>query len=175
MPSDLSGMSYLKRRKAVDFYTVGVRRMRGDLISLYQFLGSHGNVNVEQFRKVRWQSRTRGYNWKLDKKQKKKKCPGVREEAFFSSRVVDPWNKFRQEEANTTTIGKFKKSCAVTLQWKETGPHECKGHAPHVQIVNTHTYTQYYDIITDTQILYNIINHFVGSSRWAGSLTLGYW
>lgn len=57
------------------------------MIITYKFLRGHSHFNIEQFYKVRKESRTRGHERKLSKESVRR---DVRK-TLFSSRVVDSW------------------------------------------------------------------------------------
>ena len=79
------------------------RRQRGDLIEVYKILNGHDGIDYSKFFKFK-RSNTRGHQWKLEKQRFH--CQ-VREN-WFTTRVINPWNKLPKNIVNAQTIAIFK-------------------------------------------------------------------
>lgn len=58
MVPEWSGMTYAKRREYLYLPTLKDRRSRGDMITIYRFIGDYDEVNIEQFLEIRRKSKT---------------------------------------------------------------------------------------------------------------------
>ena len=81
---------YQDRLEELNLYPLEIRRLRGDLIVVFKILNGLEDIQPDQLFTRSHNTRTRGHNFKLFKRQLKK---GLNlRKFFFSQRVVDVWN-----------------------------------------------------------------------------------
>lgn len=102
----LPNMPYNDRLVWLQLPSLELRRIRKDLIMCYKIMHSHVALELSDFFALSNNSRTRGHNFKLFKKQF---CLDV-SKYFFSNRVIDMWNNLPEACVSSQTIINFKRN-----------------------------------------------------------------
>jgi hypothetical protein len=108
---ELAGMGYEDRIRALNLPTLVYRRSRADLIQTFKIINKIDTVNgdarcrrCEKKMFVRsTEERTRGHSYKLKAQMHR----GARS-SFFSERVVNNWNRLKEETVQAETVAQFK-------------------------------------------------------------------
>ena len=107
MPA-LANLPYEERLSELNLTTLEERRQRGDMIEVFKILGGHDKLDAgEDFLKLETSSlreRTRGHALKLQKPRHRTH----KRNKFFSSRVVDQWNKLPEHVVMSKNVNMFK-------------------------------------------------------------------
>ena len=94
----------LARLEELGLWTLEERRNRADLIETFKILNGLSGVDANTLFEIRVNSRTRGHSLKLAKNR----CNSDLRKYFFSERVINRWNKLRQQSVAAKTINGFK-------------------------------------------------------------------
>ena len=109
----LSHLPYQARLRALRLPSLHYRRIRGDMITLYQILTGNWRVSADDFFQRESSDRTRGHHLKLKKSQ----VNGRLRQSSFCYRVVDNWNRLTTEVVSSPNVNIFKNR--LDKLWKE--------------------------------------------------------
>ena len=101
--SQLKNLSYEERLKALDLPSLEYRRLRGDLIQMYNLLSSNSD-NYKYFFELNKNDRTRGHNLKLVQHH----CKLDSRKYSFSMRAISTWNNLNYNVVNAKNVNTFK-------------------------------------------------------------------
>ena len=105
MITGLEDLEYEERLRRLKLHSLYYRRLRGDLILVYQYhTGLVKCDNVEELFPPAITTSTRGHDLRLQKSRSKHK---VRYN-FFTQRIVNHWNSLPAEIIHARSIGIFK-------------------------------------------------------------------
>ena len=101
---DLRELDYRDRLGVLNLWTLEERRNRADLIEVFKMARGLTDVCLDEFFKLAEPGPTRGHTLKLMKGH----CKRDVRLHFFSSRVVNRWNKLPQEVVDASSVNAFK-------------------------------------------------------------------
>ncbi len=100
----LENLPYEERLKELKLPTLFYRRMRGDLILVYNLLNGNVNMKYENLFELQDVQRTRGHGLKL----KKPRCLKTQRINSFNHRVVNWWNALPACVVTAKSVNIFK-------------------------------------------------------------------
>ena len=101
----IKGLTYEERLNSLGLYSLEFKRMRGDLIEVYNILKRDDKVNVDQMFPLMGKSRTRGHRYRLRDGRFKTEI----RRKYFSQRVVNLWNLLPHSVVESELLNGFKK------------------------------------------------------------------
>lgn len=104
MITDLRGHTYEQKLKELKLFSLGKRRIRGDIISTFRLLKGIDKLDSHVLFTPSLNIRTRGHYLKLEKTKVKTDT----RKYFFSNRIVDLWNSLPIEAISCKTVSSFK-------------------------------------------------------------------
>ena len=109
----LKNLSYEERLKELNLPSLEYRRLRGDLIQMYNLLSTLDiSDNYKYFFKLNSNDRTRGHNLKLVQQH----CKLDLRKYSFSMRAITTWNKLDHKVVNAKNVNTFKNLLDSDLQ-----------------------------------------------------------
>jgi len=105
MISHLRKFSYEERLRHLKLWTLEDRRIRADLIAVYKIIYDLSIVSMATFFELDSDSRTWGHVWKF----KKKRSNSDLRHHFFSERVINWWNRLKNNTVCASSVNSFKK------------------------------------------------------------------
>ena len=101
----LRSLPYERRLEALNLFSLNRRRRRGDLIEAFKILKGFMEVPEGSLLKLSNTTTLRGHGLKLSKERVRTRMRA----SFFTTRVVNDWNKLPQEVITATTTDDFKR------------------------------------------------------------------
>ena len=103
---------YSQRLRDLNLPSLTYRRLRGDMIFMYQM--QHGLVEVDQdLLQLSTEECTRGHQWKLNKPRAK----SLTRHNFFTVQTVNNWNSLPSNVVSAESINSFKSR--LDTHWKD--------------------------------------------------------
>ena len=108
MTKMINGMGedeYNLRLSKTKLLSLEMRRLRNDLIEVFNIMHKIEGVKREDFFQLRTDTGRRGHSLTILKQH----CRLNVRKYFFTHRVVDTWNKMSEDTVNSKTVNRFKK------------------------------------------------------------------
>ena len=102
----LQELSYEDRLNELKLYSLKDRRLRGDLITVYQIITGKMDINMGKLFEYADTRQTRGHQYKL---KMPKVCQTEIRRNSFSHRIVLPWNNLPADIVTSKTTEEFKR------------------------------------------------------------------
>ena len=103
-----------KDLKELKLPTLIYRRARGDLIQVYKYLHNI-NSRPEEMLVLAGEGVTRGHSLKLQKNHFRLNVRGH----FFTQRVINLWNRLREETVSASSLNAFKNRLDAEWEYKD--------------------------------------------------------
>ena len=100
----MKDLRYEERLQALNLFSLEMRRLRGDMISIYKYSKGDPSIGNKLFSKREFKM-TRGHSLKLEEKRFNLKL----REGFFTVRAVRMWNTLPQAVVSVGSIDSLKK------------------------------------------------------------------
>jgi len=116
MVKGLKKFTYETRLKRLGIYSLERRRLRGDLIETFKILTRRERIDSSKFFELsETTSGLRCHSLKLYKQR----CCTTDRQCFFSSKVINSWNRLPQDVIEATSVNMFKNR--LDKHWKDMG------------------------------------------------------
>ena len=99
----LRNKPYEERLKELNLFSLSKRRVRGDLIEVFEIIRCFHNININDYVTTDLTNTTRNNGFKIKAKRFRSN------KAFFFNRIVNVWNSLPALIVNNNTIESFKK------------------------------------------------------------------
>src|SRR5688572_13963088 len=104
MIKGFGNLTYEEKLRRCKLTTLEKRRDRGDLIETFKIVTGRDKIPAQKLFEFSVNRRTRGHSYKIVKKSS-----GTIMQRFFSTRVVNNWNKLDEEIVTADSVMEFKK------------------------------------------------------------------
>jgi len=104
MIKGFGNLAYEERLRRCKLTTLEKRRDRGDLIETFKIVTGRDKIPAQRLFKFSVDKRTRGHRYKINKE-----TAGTIMQRFYSTRVVNSWNKLDDEIVAADSVMEFKK------------------------------------------------------------------
>ena len=113
----IKNLPYAKRLKILNLPSLNYRRIRGDMIQVYTILQNENQTLL----KLNTDNRTRGHKFKLSKEYSRTE---IRKNTFVC-RVINQWNKLKDEVINAKDVNDFKNKLDIQLKHLKYSTEKC--------------------------------------------------
>ena len=138
MTKMINGMGedeYSVRLLKTKLLSLEMRRLRSDLIEVFKIMHNLEGVKREDFFQLRTATGRRGHSLTILKQH----CRLNVRKYFFTHRVVDTWNKLREDTVNSKTVKSFKNQ--IDPSFKQHGGLYISQRRLHAPVIQTHRHT----------------------------------
>ncbi|XP_059818932.1 uncharacterized protein LOC132390340 [Hypanus sabinus] len=111
----MAGLSYVERLEQLGLYTLGFRRMRGDLIETYKIIKGLDTLEAGSMFLLMGESRTRGHSLRM----RGRPFTTEMRKNLFTQRVVDLRNALPQKAVEAKSLDAFKRELDGALKDSE--------------------------------------------------------
>ena len=106
----LGNLSYEERLRRCKLINLEIRRSRGDLIETFKILTGREDLPSVHFFEATKSNFTRRHEYKLCRK-----ATGTLKNSYFSTRVINLWNKLDEETINSDSVELFKRTFEIWI------------------------------------------------------------
>lgn len=108
MISEVSNMSYENRLMTLRLDSLAFRRRRNDMLQIFRIINKIDNIDIANYFELQTDSMTRGHTYKFKKPHINSR---IRQNTF-AIRVINDWNKLKNETVTSKTLNAFKTNLA---------------------------------------------------------------
>ena len=112
MVYNISELSYEDRLKYLKIDSLAFRRRRCDMLQVYKIFHRLDNIDVSDYFEVYSENITRGHRYKI----KKPRCNSRLRQNTFALRIINDWNRLKDDTVNSQSINIFKSRLAT--EWE---------------------------------------------------------